>query len=90
MELNILENKKTRMVFELKGEDHTFCNVLKEELLTNKKVEIATYAITHPLIRIPKFIIETTDSETPKKALDKAVISLKKRNDEFLKIVKKV
>lgn len=90
MELKILENKKTRMVFELKGEDHTFCNALKEELLSNKKVDIATYAITHPLIRIPKFIIETIGSETPKNALNSAISSLKKKNTEFLKLAKKV
>ena len=90
MELKILENKKSRMVFELKGEDHTFCNALKEELLKNKNIDIATYAITHPLVRIPKFIIETKGSETPKEALNFAIISLKKKNADFLKLIKKV
>ena len=32
MEFNVIEESKTKLVFELKGETHTFCNVLKKEL----------------------------------------------------------
>ena len=58
MEINILEDKKKRLVFELKGEKHTICNALREELWNDKSVTISAYNISHPLIGIPKFIIE--------------------------------
>lgn len=86
MELNILEESKKRMVFELKGETHTFCNALKEALWKIKGVEIASYRIEHPLIGIPKFIIETKGIE-PREALKKAISELRKSGKEFKKEV---
>ncbi|MBT5343096.1 DNA-directed RNA polymerase subunit L, partial [Candidatus Woesearchaeota archaeon] len=59
MEFNVIEESKTKLVFELKGETHTFCNVLKKELQDTKGVELVTYKIDHPLVGIPKFHIET-------------------------------
>ena len=92
MELKILEDKKNKMVFELKGENHTFCNALKSELWNDKHVKIAGYNIAHPLIGIPKFIVETDGKESPKKALKGAAKRLKDVSDElknaFLKGVK--
>ncbi|MBS3127198.1 DNA-directed RNA polymerase subunit L [Candidatus Woesearchaeota archaeon] len=86
MELTILEESKTRLVFTLKGETHTFCNALKEELLNVKGVAIATYRITHPLIGVPEFLIETSGTE-PRKALKEALKALKKKMQEFEKEV---
>jgi len=87
MEINVLENKKNRLVFELPGTDHTLCNSLKEELHNVKDVEVATYAIKHPLVGVPKFIVEAKD---PKKALLEAAKALKKRNKAFLTAFKKI
>ena len=84
MELNILEESKSKIVFELKGETHTFCNVLKKELQETKGVTLATYKIDHPLIGIPKFLVETKSVE-PRKALKEALASLKKKAKEFQK-----
>lgn len=89
MDIKIIENTKNRLVFEIPGANHTLCNSLKTELLTDKDVEIATYAIRHPLIGIPKMIIETKGATTPKKVLDKAVSSLKDKNKEFMDLFKK-
>ncbi|MFH1683213.1 MAG: DNA-directed RNA polymerase subunit L [Candidatus Woesearchaeota archaeon] len=89
MELNILEESKKRMVFELKGETHTFCNALKEALWKVKGVEIAAYRIEHPLKGIPKFCIETKGIE-PREAFKKAVTDLKKTFKEFQKEVSKL
>ena len=88
MEIKILENDKNKLLFELKGTDHTFCNTLKKELLGVTGVELATYAIEHPQIGIPKILIETKGATTPKKALEKAIDNLKKHNKEFLKAFK--
>lgn len=89
MELKVLEESKKRMVFELKGESHTFCNVLKDELWKIKGVEISAYRIEHPLIGIPKFVIETKGIE-PREALKKAITSLKKVTKDFKKEIAKL
>ena len=68
MESNIIEETKNKLVFELKGENHTFCNALRKELENIKGVEIAVYKIPHPLVGIPKFQIETKGIDS-KKAL---------------------
>ena len=84
MEFKVLEESKNKLVFELIGETHTFCNALKTELQNVKGVSIATYRIKHPLIGIPKFLIETKGLE-PKKALKDALKNLKKKATEFKK-----
>ncbi len=84
MEIKILESEKNRLVFQLIGADHTFCNALKKELTNVKGVDIATYAIEHPQIGIPKIHIETKGATSPKSALQKAVSALKSHNKEFL------
>jgi len=88
MELIILEETNKKMVFQLKGADHTFCNTLKKALLEVSGVEIATYAIEHPQIGIPKFVIETKTG-APKDALKKASDAIAKQNKAFLTAFKK-
>lgn len=89
MEIKILEESKKRMVFELKGETHGFCNVLKETLRKVKGVDIASYRKEHPLVGNPKFLIETKEIE-PKEALKKAIGELKKKVKMFKKEIEKV
>ncbi|MCK4670481.1 MAG: DNA-directed RNA polymerase subunit L [Nanoarchaeota archaeon] len=83
MELNIIENTKYKIVAELKGEDHTFCNLLVKELQNNENVKSAAYAIAHPLHRVPKITVETNTNITAKQALLDAVASLKKTVENF-------
>lgn len=90
MEINVIEDKKKRFVFELKGEDHTLCNLLREELWNDKSITVSAYNIAHPLVGIPKFIIETDGNKEPKKALLDAVSRIKKKNSVFAEQVKKV
>jgi len=84
MEFKVLEETKTLLVFELKGETHSFCNALKQELLNAKGVVITTYKIDHPLIGVPTFHVETKGVE-PRKVLKDALKSLKKQAQEFEK-----
>ncbi len=84
MEFTVLEESKSKLVFELKGETHTFCNALKEELLDIDGVTIATYRIDHPLVGIPRFHLETKGVE-PRKAIKEALKALKKNAEEFRK-----
>jgi DNA-directed RNA polymerase subunit L len=88
MEINILEDKSKRLVFEIKGEDHTLCNALREELWNDESVTVSAYNINHPLVGIPKFIIETKADKEPKKALKDALSRLKKRNSDIAKLLK--
>jgi DNA-directed RNA polymerase subunit L len=88
MEIKVLEDKKKRFVFELIGEDHTVCNALRDELWNDKAIEVSAYNISHPLVGIPKFIVETDGKKAPKKAVNDAITRLKKKNSELLKKAK--
>ena len=90
MKLNIIEQSKRRLVFELADADNTFCNILKKQLQEDKAVSVATYSIKHPLVGVPRFIIETTTAKTPKKALADAVTGLTDLNKDFLAKFKKL
>jgi len=83
MEIKILEEKKNKIIFELKGETHTFSNVLRKELWNDKHVKAAGYNVTHPLIGVPKFIVETDGGESPKKALVEAAKRLDNTTEKF-------
>jgi DNA-directed RNA polymerase subunit L len=76
MEIKIIEDEKNRLVFEIKGVSHGFCNMLKEQLLQDSHVKIATYRVEHPIVNIPKFLVET-DGADPKKTVLGAVTKLK-------------
>jgi len=82
MEIKILEQKGSKLQFEIRGENHTLCNILKKELYNDEHVKSATYWINHPLIGVPTFILET-DGADPKKTLISAVQRLKKLIEKF-------
>ncbi len=88
MELNVLENKKNRIVVEIHGVDHTFCNALKQELWNDKNVTVSTYNISHPLVGVPKFIVESK-SEAKTSLLD-AVKRIQKKNKDFTASISKI
>ncbi|MCF7859906.1 MAG: DNA-directed RNA polymerase subunit L [Candidatus Cloacimonetes bacterium] len=90
MEITILEDKKNRFVFELQGVDHTFCNILKDNLREVKDVSIAAYNISHPLVGIPKFIVETKASLAPKAAIKTALKNMKASDKKLATLFKKL
>jgi len=85
MEINAVEDKKNRFVFEIEGIGHTYLNMIKNELWNDNHVKVATYNIKHPQIGKPKFILETDGDESPKAALSSAVGRLKKLSERFKK-----
>lgn len=89
MELKIVESGKNKLIVELKGEDHAFCNALKKELWNDEHVKAAAYNIDHPLVGEPKIIVETDGKEEPKDALVAAAKRLKKEVDNFSKAAEK-
>jgi DNA-directed RNA polymerase subunit L len=81
MEIEFLEDTKYRVVFNLKGADHTFTNALKAELWNDTDIKISAYNIEHPLVGIPKVVVETfSGKKDVKKAIIAACDRLKKRN----------
>lgn len=89
MEIHVIEKSAKKMIFTIKGADHTLCNPLKRELYNDESVKNASYTIEHPLVRVPKFIIETSGKE-PEKALIDAAKRLQKTNNSFLEAFKTV
>lgn len=90
MDVHVLEKTTKKMIFTIKGADHTVCNPLKRELYNDDDVKIASYTIEHPLIRVPKFIIETKGNKTPEKALQDAIKRLQATNKKVLQAFKKI
>jgi DNA-directed RNA polymerase subunit L len=85
MEIKITDDKKNKLIAEVKGVDHTLCNVLKTELWNDKHVKIAAYSIRHPQISVPQIIVETDGEESPRNALLAAVQRIHKTNEKFKK-----
>jgi len=88
MEINVIEEKKNRMSFEIKGEGNTFCNLLKDELWNDKHVTVAAYNIKHPLIGVPFMIVET-DDKSQKQALISAAERVADKAEKLKKEAKK-
>ena len=82
MQMNVIEEKKGKIVFELEGASHAVCNVLKKELWNDKHIKNAGYTIRHPLVGKPEFIVET-DGEDPRKIVANACQKIKKEVDKF-------
>ena len=89
MELKIIEDKKNRLIMDIKGADNTICNALKNELYNDEHVKISTYSVKHPLISSPQVIVESDGEETPRSVILSAIQRLKKTNDKFRKEVSK-
>ena len=85
MEIMIIDDKKNKLIIEIKGVDHTLCNTIKSELWADKHMKVGTYSIRHPQISVPQMIVETDGEETPKMALINAVQRLQKNNSKFTK-----
>ncbi len=84
MELKIVDETKNKIVFEIKGEGNSFCNALVKELWSDEHVKAAAYNIDHPLVGVPRVILET-DGADPRKTLSDAAKRLKKINEDFRK-----
>ena len=90
MEIKVIEESKKKLVFELAGEGHSFCGALKKELWRNKSTVAAGYTIKHPLVGIPRMVVETDGTKSPAEVLKDAAKALKKRTDSFGKEFTKV
>jgi len=86
MEIEYIEENKNKLTFEIEGEDHTFCNLLKEELQNNKDVKMASYKIKHPLVNKVTLFLETSGAD-PKKIIVEAAKSIQKQTSKFQSLI---
>lgn len=84
-----MEESKNRIIVEIVGESHAFCNALRKELWEDKHVKIAAYNIEHPYVSNPKMIVETDGQEKPKAALLKAAERIRDNSDKLKKMAEK-
>ena len=86
MELRVIEKTETELRIEIAGEDHTFMNVLKGQLLKTDNVSAATYDVnpeqsggqTDPVLSIT-----TEDGLDPLDALAEAATGVRETTDAF-------
>jgi len=83
MEIKILEDKKNKLVVDVIGVSHGFCNALIKEVWEDKNTKSAGYHIDHPLVGTPRIVIES--KEDAKKTLIDASKRLSKKVDAFSK-----
>ena len=81
MNINVLEESKNKLIFQIEGEGHTLSNALRKELWSDDHVKAAAYSIDHPDVEIPRFIVET-DGADPRKTLQAAAKRLQKSIDK--------
>ena len=87
MELEIKKSGQNELLFLIKGERHTFTNLLRETLLKDSSVTFAAYNLPHPLGSDAEFVVKTK-GKTAKKALADALKSIGKELSEFEKAFK--
>ena len=88
MEVNIIEETKNSIQVEIKGEDHTLCNIFRQELNNSGEVDAASYNLKHPKIGNP--IMAVIASGKPKKAFLDGVSKLKDKTNELRNLLKKL
>jgi len=89
MEVEIISKTKTKLEIKLPSADHTLCNAIKEKLNQNENVKVATYAVRHPLVGVPQFMVETNTKTTPLEAFVKAAKELKSELNKLAKSIDK-
>ncbi len=88
MEIEITKNEKDCLEFKLIGEKHTYPAMLKQALLEDSSVTMASYLVSHPLANQSKFVLKTK-GKTAIKALEEASKKIDTQLSDFEKAVKK-
>lgn len=88
MELEIIKNSQNEAEFKIKGERHTFTNLLRDRLLKNSAVTFAAYKLNHPMDQDAIFVVRTK-GKTAKKALQDACEEISSDLEALRKAMKK-
>jgi DNA-directed RNA polymerase subunit L len=86
MELNLVSKSKNSMEIEIIGEDETLLEPLKNKLLEDSAVEIATIIRGHPMLEFPKIYLQVKSGK-PQSAFKKAAKAL---SGEFTDLNKQI
>ncbi len=87
MELELKKSSSNELRFALKGERHTFPNLLRDALLKDPKVEFAAYILPHPLGNEAEFVVKTK-GKSAKSVMQSTLKSLDKDLSDFEKAFK--
>ncbi|MDK2975312.1 MAG: DNA-directed polymerase subunit [Methanofollis sp.] len=86
MDIKILERQEDKVRVVLKGQDHTFMNVLTEEVLADPAVDVAKYVIKYQFSD-PELLVTTKGEKDPLLVIREACTRLTARCDELLERV---
>ncbi len=86
MEIEVVEKTDNRLLFRIKGESHTFVNILKDALTKHPDVDIAAYEIEHPLVGIPEVLVQTKKKD-PVKVILETIQQMKKDTESDIKAI---
>jgi len=84
VEVKILEMGENYVKLLVKGEDHTYLNLLQHYLLEDESVVMAKYHIPHPLTGEPELFVRTDGSKSPLEAIREANDKIIKACEELL------
>lgn len=82
MELKLISKTDNSIEIEFAGETDTLLNLLKQELLANDKVTMATYVLGHPSLDEPRLFVEVTDGK-PEQHVKAAAKAVRAKLDDF-------
>lgn len=82
MNLKIINKTDNQAIIEFLGEGHTILNLLRTELLADKRVLMATYDTKYPIMDNPVFRL-TTDGADPIAVLREATRRIILQCEEF-------
>ena len=88
MEVEFTKKSENHIEFTLKGERHTYPNLLKSRLLQDKDVEFASYIQENAADNLAKFVVKTGKKPAKKAVLD-AIAKIDSELDDFSKAIKK-
>lgn len=83
MEIRILNKTRNELKIEVAGEGHSLCNLIQRALLKDKRVDIAGYDVSHPLISKPRIYVRTKARSRPETVLRDAVRDVQKDSKSF-------
>jgi len=89
MEIRKLSHSKDELELEVLGEGETLLHPLREKLLEDNKVSMATYIIGHPELEHPKLFVKVSKGK-PEDALKRALKALIADYEQFGELVSKV
>ena len=89
MELRKITHTDDSLELEIVDEGETLLHPLREKLLEDKRVDLATYIMGHPELEHPRIFVRVKKGK-PEDALKKALEALITEYEEFEDLVNKV